>query len=208
MAKRVTREDSTDDAENTLSASEWSSLVRYSHIFSSAVREILERQILHDVSGNGLTVPQLHLLQFIALGDKQHQMYDVADFLGVSTAAATKNVDKLERLGLVTRRRFRVDHRVTLLSVSKQGRRLIERYVDVEREKLAPIFQRFRSGELRELARLLERCSLELIRAEGDRDATCLRCSAHYDERCGVAHLHAGCPYRNSSNHRATIPQP
>ncbi|HEY5609987.1 MAG TPA: MarR family transcriptional regulator, partial [Thermoanaerobaculia bacterium] len=179
----------------SLSASDWWSLVRFAHIFSSAVREILEQQLFHEVSGNGLTLSQFHLLEFIALGDKRHQMLDVAAFLGVSTAAATKNVDKLQRLGLVNRKPFPGDRRVTLLSLSRKGRRVVEQYAEVEQKKLATVLHRFRSAELTTLARLLERCSIELVRAGGDAHAVCLRCAGHFDEECSIRHLHAGCPY-------------
>ena len=47
-----------------------------------------------------LTLPQLHLLKLIDRHGR-HPVGEVADLLGVSAPAATRNVDKLERLGLL-----------------------------------------------------------------------------------------------------------
>jgi len=61
-------------------------LLRYSHIFASVVREFLELQLLHEVSDEDLSLSQLHLLKLITL-DGEHQMGQVAEFLGISYLA-------------------------------------------------------------------------------------------------------------------------
>ncbi|MFQ5600485.1 MAG: MarR family winged helix-turn-helix transcriptional regulator, partial [Candidatus Krumholzibacteriia bacterium] len=76
--------------------------LRYSHIFTAAVREVLETKYLAEVSQQPITLPQFHLLKLISLNG-HHQVHEIADFLGVSSPAATKNIDKLERLDLVSR---------------------------------------------------------------------------------------------------------
>ena len=171
------------------------SLVRFSHIFSSAVREILEVKLLEDIGAGKLSLPQFHLLQLITLNGR-HQIGQVADFLGVTPPAATKNIDKLERLGLVARTPCEEDRRATLLDSSPKGRRLVKRYEALKKERLTPVLEHFSADELSELVRLLERFSLALIRTGADHDGLCLRCSAYFDDHCPVKHLHSGCPYQ------------
>jgi DNA-binding MarR family transcriptional regulator len=170
-------------------------LIRYSHIFASAVREILELELLEDIGAQQLSLPQIHLLQLIALNGK-HQIGEVADFMGVSPPAATKNIDKLERLGLVARTPCAADRRATLLASSRKGRDLVERFEGLKRERLRPLLEAFSAEELGQLIALLERFSTELIASAGDHDRLCMRCSAYFDDDCPIRELHSGCPYR------------
>lgn len=174
-------------------------LLRYSHIFASAVREILEIKLLGEISPEPLTLSQFHLLKLISLNG-HHQVGEVADFLGVSPPAATKNVDKLERLGLVERRPSKGDRRATLLGSSPRGRGLVRRYESLKAERLTPVAEAFDAAELRQMADLLKRFAVALLsaeRSEGAGDSgVCLRCSAYFEESCPIPHIRAGCPYQ------------
>lgn len=169
-------------------------LLRYSHIFASAVREILELKLLREVSESPLTLSQFHLLKLISLNGR-HQVGEVADFLGVSAPAASKNIDKLERLGLVARTPSKGDRRATLLSSSRKGRRLVQQYEALKTERLTPVLESFSTEDLRQLTELLERFALALIESEEAGYGLCFRCSAYFEEGCPVSHYHEGCPY-------------
>ncbi len=172
-------------------------LFRYSHIFASVVREILEVKLVGEVSPDSLTLSQFHLLKLIALNG-QHQMGAIAEFLGVSPAAATKNIDKLEGLGLVARNPSELDRRATLISCSTKGRHLVEKYEHAKEERIAPVLAAFKPEELELFTRLLERFALFMLRSEEGDEGLCLRCSAHYDDNCPVHRLRDGCPYQKS----------
>ncbi|MGB5293521.1 MAG: MarR family transcriptional regulator [Thermoanaerobaculia bacterium] len=152
-------------------------------------------QLLHEVSDEDLSLSQLHLLKLITL-DGEHQMGQVAEFLGISPPAATKNIDKMERLGLVSRIPSTGDRRATLLQPSRQGRKLVSRYEALKEDRLAPVLEGFNKKELKQMADLLERFSLRLIHAQEPMSQICLRCSAYYDEHCPIPHLQNGCPYK------------
>ena len=175
-------------------------LLRFSHIFASVVREFLELQLLQEVSDEDLSLSQFHLLKLIAL-DGEHQVGQIAEFLGISPPAATKNIDKMERLGLVSRVPSTGDRRATLLEPSRQGRQLVSRYEALKEDRLAPVLEGFTDKELKHLADLLERFSLGLINAQEPTSHICLRCSAYYDEKCPVPHLQDGCPYKQVREH-------
>ncbi len=177
-------------------------LLRYSHIFASAVRDLLELKLLREVTDDPLTLPQFHLLKLISLNGS-HQVGEVAQFLGVSPPAATKNIDKLEGLGLVARSPSEHDRRATLLASSDRGRRLVERYEALKEERLEPVLEGFSDKELKQFTALLERFALRLIRQEDSGEGLCLRCSAYYAESCPVTHLRDGCPYQKVRDSRA-----
>ena len=170
-------------------------LLRYAHVFASVVRDILEVKLLGEVSADPLSLSQFHLLKLISLNG-HHQVGQVADFLGVSAPAASKNIDKLERLGLVSRERSTGDRRATLLASSKKGRNLVARYEVLKESRLAPILESFKPQDLRRLAHLLERFSVALIEAEEAGEGLCFRCSAYFEDSCPVSFIHDNCPYQ------------
>ncbi|MDH3402461.1 MAG: MarR family transcriptional regulator [Acidobacteriota bacterium] len=169
-------------------------LVRYAHIFASAVKESLEVDLLRETGGS-LTPPQFHLLRLIALNGR-HQIGEVADFLGVTPPAATKAIDKLEGLGLVRREPSTKDRRATLLAVTKPALALVARYEELERTRLGAVLAAFSAEEISQFSGLLERFALRLVAQSEDDGGLCLRCSAYFDDRCPVHDLTANCPYQ------------
>ena len=90
------------------------------NIFSTSVHELLERQ-LKDITKSPITFSQLKLLNLVALTEG-HTIGDVAAFLGVSNAAASKAVDRLVRRQLLLREEAAADRRAVKLSVTQAGR--------------------------------------------------------------------------------------
>lgn len=162
-------------------------------------------KFLEEVSPYPLTLSQFHLLKVIGLnGD--HQVGEVANVLGVSPPAATKNIDKLERLGLIVRSPSKGDRRATLLSPSPKGRRLVRKYEELKAQRLAPVLDEFTPRELDRLAGLLERFSVSMLDLEQPRHGFCLRCSAYIESACPVGRMRGGCPYQKVRGARVGEP--
>ena len=169
-------------------------VLRLSHIFSSVVREILEVRLLEDSTPLPLTLSQFHILKLMTLNGR-HQVGELAEFLGVSAPAITKNVDKLERFGLVVRMPSEGDRRATLLSPSQKGRRLVEKYEELKMARLRPALSGFSGEELEHFASMLERVAVALLRLEETPRGFCMRCAAYIETGCPVGHVRGGCPY-------------
>jgi DNA-binding MarR family transcriptional regulator len=170
--------------------------LRYTHIFASTVREDLQLRLLREASPHPLSLHQLNLLKLMCENGKHH-VGQMAGYLGVSAPAATKNIDKLERLGLVTRSRSEGDRRTTLLSVSPAGRELVARYERMEKARLGAALDGFDPEEIAAFSRLLERFSVSLLRDEPAGDGSCLRCAAYLEAGCPVGVVRGGCPYHD-----------
>jgi DNA-binding MarR family transcriptional regulator len=179
-------------------------VIRHSHIFASAVREILEFKPIQEASPAALTATQFHLLKVMALNGP-HQLGQLADFLGLSAPATTKNIDKLERLGFVLRSALAGDRRVTLISASRAGRRVVEKYEKIKTARLVPILAKFEVHELEIFASLLERFSVSLLQQEESQREFCLRCEAYIESNCPVGRVRGGCPYEKSREARARV---
>lgn len=168
-------------------------LLRTCHIFATLVREIFDGEVLRAASPHRLTPTQLQLLK-LAGGDSPRRVGEVTGFLGVTPPATTKNVDKLERLGLLRRRPSPGDRRGTLLAASADGARLVAECESLEMERLARGAVALARAERAQLTRLLERLCLRLLAACDGREGPCLRCAGHFDRQCPLLGLVDGCP--------------
>jgi DNA-binding MarR family transcriptional regulator len=169
-------------------------VLRLSHIFSSVVREILEVRLLEDTTPLPLTLSQFHILKLMTLNGR-HQVGELAEFLGVSAPAITKNVDKLERFGLVVRTPSEGDRRAILLAPSQKGRRLVQKYEELKTARLLPVLSGFGEEELEQFTSMLERVAVALLRQEETPRGFCMRCAAYIETGCPVGHVRGGCPY-------------
>jgi DNA-binding MarR family transcriptional regulator len=184
---------------------DYTQFLRNSHIFAYAVRDIMERKFLRDTSPLPLTLSQFHLLKLLSING-QHQVTEIAEFLGVSPAAASKNIDKLEGLGLMVRTPSEGDRRATLLSVNSKGRRLVKAYEELKAARLYPILESFKPKEIEELTRLLELISVEVFKLEEPQEEEsgngyCLRCTGYLESDCPVGGIRGGCPYDKVHRH-------
>ena len=179
-------------------------LLRYSHIFASTVTEILETRLIKEASPHPITNSQFNMLKVMALNG-QHQVGELAEFLGVSPPSATRNIDKLERLGLVIREGHKGDRRVTLLSASPKGRELVRRYEAIKQDRVAPVAEIFEPEELREFSRMLRRFSVTLLSQEETKRGVCVRCNAYIETNCPVGHVRGGCPYEELQERSAPL---
>ena len=170
--------------------------LRCGHVLRSLLREFLEEDFLHRASHLKLTRSQFCFLKLIAV-NSDLQVGELARSLGVSPAASSKNLDKLERLGLVSRTPSSEDRRVILLTASRHGKRLVREYEQLKAAQIAPVIEGLGSEKTELLCNLLEEvCVGVLARAPHPRE-TCLRCAGYYRPDCAFEQLHGECALRS-----------
>jgi len=111
--------------------------------------------------GAQLTLPQYRLLRMIAKA-RADRVRDVATFLGATTPAASKAVERLARRGLVDRVGAPNDRRVWRVRLTPVGKRLLERHEAVHREVLGRLFGRCEPDTLEHAVNLLEKLSSDM----------------------------------------------
>ena len=157
-------------------------------VFASSVREIVERKLLAETVRAELTLSQFRLLKMVAMTDAQ-TIGDVARFLGVSNAAASKAVDKLVRRKLLRRTEAEADRREIRLALTDASRKILEAY-DVKRDaKLEAVFKDFSTQELERCADLLDRLSAGIVDHGSNPEELCLQCGIYYRQKCVVRKL-------------------
>ena len=154
------------------------------HIFAAVVEDIVQENLVKQASEGKVTYPQFKLLRLVALSDTL-SIGDVAAFLGISNAAASKAVDRLVKKKLLQRTEFAQDRRAVRLSLTDAGSRMIQQYDDLKSRSLPKIFTSVSPAMLKSVAQVLDSLSLALLeRAPEKARATCLQCGIFFRERC------------------------
>jgi DNA-binding MarR family transcriptional regulator len=158
------------------------------HVFASAVAGVIEEELLQEVAQNQITVSQLKLLKLVSMTEAQ-TIGDVAAFLGVSNAAASKAVDRLVRMMLLRRSEGETDRRVIHLSLTQPSRRLLAAYDAARKRKLQEVFGEFDAGELQRASALLDRLSACVVDQSAKTEQMCLQCGIYFREKCVLRKL-------------------
>lgn len=169
------------------------------HIFSSAVEDLMQER-LRTVIGEQLTLSQLKLLKLIARSET-HNISQVAAFLGVSNAAASKGVDRLVRRGLLRRTEAESDRRAVEVALTPEGKRLLDEYERVTNQTLEEVFGEVTVEGLQEAADRLDQLSVRLVDHDFESGEACFRCGIYFRDKCLLrsrrdrhCHFHGGNP--------------
>jgi DNA-binding MarR family transcriptional regulator len=157
-------------------------------VFARAVRNVVEEKLLHEIAPRLLTFSQFRLLKLVAMTNAQ-TLGDVATFLGVSNAAASKAVDKLVRRGLLLRSEAETDRRAIELSLTEPSRRLLAAYDAAKNRTLAKVFRRLSPKDLRHTAELLDQLAAEIVDHTARPEEICLQCGIYYRKKCLIQQL-------------------
>jgi DNA-binding MarR family transcriptional regulator len=156
-----------------------------SHIFCTSVNELLERT-LSESTAEQLAMSQVKLMLLISRPEQRFKVTDVAEFLGVTNAAASRAIDRLVQRGLVDRRISREDRRAVDLSLTPMAETLLERFTEVRNRELLRLLGNHPPEKLERAAELLDELSVLLLDPETHPDERCLRCGIHFRAGCVV----------------------
>ncbi len=156
-------------------------------VFSQTVRITVEEPLLGELPGGRLSFPQYKLLRLVAGTDGQ-SIGEVAFILGISSAAASKGVDKLVRRRFLRRTEAKLDRRAMHLSLTTLGQRAVKSYEDARDAKLGAIFDAMPAALLRRSVELLDQLSAKLVDYGADPEGVCLQCGIYFHDKCVVRH--------------------
>ena len=87
---------------------------------------------------------------------------DIAQQFGITLGAVTGFVDRLYKLGLITRTRSEEDRRVVIIQLSPQGIEPLTAFEKERKTKFARIFQKLDLPQVAELNKVLEQLNIVL----------------------------------------------
>jgi DNA-binding MarR family transcriptional regulator len=166
-------------------------------ILASVVRRVIEQRVLEETAGETLTESQLKILRIVSLSQAR-RLGEVAAFLGISNAAASKAVDKLVSRMLLRRVEGEGDRRSVQISLTGPARRLLEIYDRARRQKLREAFAGFSEEEMLDATEVLNRFTGRILGRESESPEVCFQCGMYFPERCVVReHRGRSCEYRS-----------
>ncbi len=137
-----------------------------------AIRKIIQSIDLNSrslVKRVGLTGPQLVILKEVA-GSSEVSVGEVAKAISLSQGTVTDIVERMEKRGLVARRRSEHDRRRVLVSATESGKRLLEKATPLMQESFVEQFNGLPDWEqamiLSSLQRLVSIMDAKAIKAE------------------------------------------
>jgi DNA-binding MarR family transcriptional regulator len=129
---------------------------------------------------------QVKLLLLVARPGQQFKVTDVAEFLGVTNAAASRAIDRLVQRDLVDRSVSPRDRRAVTLSLTPDGEELLNRFQRVRNRELLELLGPVDTDRLRLAAEILDELSVKLLALDQGGEERCLRCGIHFRRGCVV----------------------
>jgi DNA-binding MarR family transcriptional regulator len=154
-----------------------------SHVFCTAMNDLLERTLAAAID-EPLMMSQVKLLLLVARPGERLKVTDVAEFLGVTNAAASRAIDRLVQRDLVDRAVSVEDRRAVELSLTPHGRELLDRFASVRNQELLRLMGGYPPSKLERAATLMDELSVLLLDLEEEAEARCLRCGVHFHSGC------------------------
>jgi DNA-binding MarR family transcriptional regulator len=135
-------------------------MVHIESLMSYRRRNLCDRPALREVS----------FAQFHALVTLQERgsltLSELAGLLGISAPSASSIVDRMEEHGFVSRERDAFDRRIVHVSVSDQGRKVVEEMMGHKRDHSLQLLSIMTEGELRDVIRGVEALQSALRRLD------------------------------------------
>lgn len=173
-------------------------------VLAWSVREVIERTVLREVSGDKLTFAQLKLLYLVAHTDVL-SIGDAAAFLGVTCGAVSRTVDKLVRRRLLRRIAPQEDRRLIRLSLTETSRKLMDAYLTARDNRAKTAFRQFSPEELSKTAEVLDRLAGAIVSESAHPNAVCMQCEIYVRDRCRFGEYgHRNCFYQRHKTQAQT----
>jgi DNA-binding MarR family transcriptional regulator len=173
------------------------------HVFALALTHVLEETLLREVAAGQLTPAQMKVLKLTSQANEP-TVGDVASFLGVSDAAASKAIDRLVRRGFLKRAAGKDDRRASELAVTPAGQCMLAAFETVRSRRLAEVFERYSPEELHRSAKLLDHLAASIVATSANPAEVCLQCGVYFKERCLIHDATSqSCHYRQRKSRQA-----
>ena len=161
-------------------------------IMAQVITEICQRSTRLQIHEPPISRNQLYILTILDRSG-EFLISEFARILNISTAAASKNIDRLEQLGLVARQARPDDRRSLEVRLLDKGRHLVQEVDRITAKKAAPMMAQFTDEEKKVLLDFLRRIVRNILADETNVDLICLQCGGNCGEDCAVGSLQGKC---------------
>ena len=161
-------------------------------ISSLIVTDICEQKFMKDASSMPLTKNQHYILKMLA-NAAPFNLSDIAEILSVSNAAIGKNIDKLVKYKLVTRKFSKQDRRSAKVSITQDGRDIVEKHYKLKIENHIEIFKHFSLEDKEKFTNYLKLFIRNTLHKNMNTDILCLQCDGFCGDDCIIKEVNGTC---------------
>ena len=126
---------------------------KINEIMPIVIKEFARRQANELYKGK-ITLPQMLILDFLNKNGES-KMTDIARFIGVTTAAMTGIIDRLEKYNYVLRMLDLNDRRIIKVKITPRGVSLVDKVNQQRRQMIINIFGRISDSERQDYLNIL-----------------------------------------------------
>lgn len=152
-------------------------------LFSDIIVKTLTTDLLRELDDLDITLSQLHALTHVTERGKS-SIGAIAEALGVTHPAAIKMVEKLAVKELVVRGVAAADHRLSEITPTSEGRRLVNRVRRERAERLTSVLAQMPAPDRQALIRGLQGFVTAALRDTAVLDGLCLSCQSLLPTDC------------------------
>lgn len=176
------------------------------HILAIMVGETGPARAVEAATRDPLSTNQVQLLRLLG-PTGCFPIGKIARALGISNSAASKNVERLQKLGFVRRLPSPQDRRSQQVCLLDPGRDFVAAFDDAAQAQRHQMLGTFSTADKQALLAFLERLIRFALHQEPHPEIICERCAARPDHAC-VVHEHLGHCARLTDSCSSTVDRP
>ena len=178
----------------------------YSRILSQLLCDVMEQNYLINKVPHQLTKTQFSILKILNTSGS-FLGSELARVIGISRPAVSKNIDKLVKYKLVSRKILKKDRRTTEISLLKAGRELVQNYEKIRQDKQKKALEILTEKEQQLLAKLLSKYVRNCMFGEEMLDVICLQCNEAILDECMLINQENNCKFIHKIEAKRAINQ-
>lgn len=152
-------------------------------LLSRIAQLVLQEEVLKDLKETEVTLSRANILRLLGRQGRQ-TVNNIAAFLSQTKAAASQNVDSLVKAGLVSRQADSSDRRCVWVSLSRRGKKFVEKAENRQREVLLQALDRLPKETVKRLSQGMRTLALALLEHTEIQAKSCLQCCAYASAGC------------------------
>lgn len=156
-------------------------------ILSKFINQIADLSLIEESTDISLSRRQFEILKILYVSGA-FSVSDLARFLMISRAAASKSIHNLVQSGLIQRTTPETDRRMAIVAILPVGKRIVQKYFELLHQQESRITDYFDKKELNTLENTISRYIRFLMNEYQDKaDIICLHCNTQFADSCPLA---------------------
>jgi DNA-binding MarR family transcriptional regulator len=175
-------------------------------ILSQVLCEICQRSTLREASEDTISRNQFTVLKILDTTGSL-PFGEFARILGISSAAVSKIIDRLEQLDLVERQAFPGDRRSQTAVLLPAAHQVLARHEEIASKKQEKLMDHFSDPEKEHLLDYMRRIIKYTIAEEQDTDMVCFQCGGKCGDECVINECEGACTLQKYPSANARSPR-